>query len=87
MIQKFKLFWGQLPHQTQVAILAGASASAEAVAHVFEEGQIPTTLPAIKHALASALATGAAVAWAFYRTPNKHIAPPVPSLPPDVPKP
>jgi hypothetical protein len=85
-INKLKAIWSSLPHRLQAAILFGASAAVEAIAHVIEEGQIPSTLPAIKHLLGSALVTGAAAAYAFYRLPNRTPAPVVPSLPPDVPK-
>lgn len=69
-MNKLKAFWASLPHQLQAAIMFGGSAVLEAVVHAISEGKIPSTLPEFKHFIGSALATGVAAAYAFYRLPN-----------------
>lgn len=78
MKQKLLAFWASLPHQVQAALIFGGSALAESVGHAIAEGNIPTTLPELKHFVGTAVVTGAAAAWAFYRTPNKPAAPQLP---------
>lgn len=80
-MNKLKVFWSSLPHQAQAAILFGASAMVEALGHSVEEGKWPSTLPEVKHLLVSAVTTGAAAAWVFYRKPN------LPTPAPETPKP
>jgi hypothetical protein len=70
MWQKLKLLWASLPHQIQAALIAGGAASGESIAHMIEEGQIPHDWPGVKHVLSSALVTGVAAAYAFYRLPS-----------------
>lgn len=69
-MNKLKAFWASLPHQLQAAMISGAAAGIETIAHVIEEGQVPSDWPGVKHLLGSALVTAATTAYAFYRLPN-----------------
>lgn len=71
MIQKLKLFWGSLPHQTQAVIVAFSSGFVAAAAHAYEDAGFHMSWGELHHLAPTFLFAGVAAARALYMLPNR----------------
>lgn len=73
MIQRFRYFWGSLPHQVQAIIIAAASAFLASLGQAFADpSHFCLAMTCLKHYVGTAALAAITAARAFYMVPSKN---------------